>query len=292
MNIPKFTIGQNILKRVFYGSEKAITIYTEDKSSDKTFYKILLQRLLNSEIKINDIIPLGPKNIVIEESLKSLGTKNKSIFIVDSDIKIMEDTSIETDNLIPLNRYCIENYLCCPIGLSKLINIRTGIEETEVKKALNFDVYMQKNCTQLVKLYYRYLLSMKMNAGIPFKKASNFFNSPGPHIKVDSSLVRKEIVEIDNILKSMLKEEGIISYKLELDKKLKHIEQLNPVCMDTILRILSGKHQLIPILRLKAESIDPSIRSMNLDHVKRELADKISLESLDFLKRKILLIAG
>jgi len=289
--IPEFTQVQLILHRVFFRSDKAITIFTEDKPSDKFLYSILLNRLINNEIKINKIIPLGPKSQVVEKSIASLKSRNKSLFIVDCDIKIMFGEELETENLISLKRYCIENYLCCEDGIVEYLFLKLGKERNRIKTDLDFKNFMTINGKKLLKLYYRYLLAFDLNCSHTFKNATEFFNIPGPPKRIDGTKVNQEINNVERVIKENLKNLGNRSYKRELEVRLKKIEIINPINLETIIKVLSGRDQLLPLIRLKINLLDRTSRQLSDDQMKRILADKVNLRSLDFLKQKILSIA-
>ena len=54
MKIPKWNTIHKMLMPSFYPKEKAITIYTEDKFTDKAFYEILIERVLDNKVELNN----------------------------------------------------------------------------------------------------------------------------------------------------------------------------------------------------------------------------------------------
>ena len=93
---------------VFKEYRNSIDIYTEDKEEDKAFYVTLLQRLTqNTDIKINDIHPLGCKADVINACKSDDDRRRHCLYIVDGDIYLQYKTEEPVDNLYRLDSYCI-----------------------------------------------------------------------------------------------------------------------------------------------------------------------------------------
>lgn len=285
--IPQFNVVQKVLTRVFYSPNDSIIIFTEDKPSDRLLYSLLFNRLLKDQCKISLVKPLGPKSTVIEQSILSSKSKNNSIFIVDSDIKIMLDETLETDNLISLRRYCIENYLCCETGIIEYLHIKLGIERSKIKDDLDFDKLIIKNGKLLIKLYYRLLLSFQLSCGCGFKSVTNFLSRPDRYSDVVPALINAEIREVETSIKLKLKHSGYRSFRKEMDLRIEEIALKNPANIDRILTVLSGKDQLLPLIKLKINSLDSSSRLLNSDQLKRLLAERVDLAPLSFLKEKI-----
>lgn len=290
--VPKYSTVQNVLKRAFFHRERSITIFTEDKPSDRHLYSIILDRLLSDSIILNSIIPLGSKSTVIEASIRSNKSENNSLFIVDSDINLMLETPIENDNLIGLRKYCIENYLCCETGIIDYLYPKLGVEKEQIKLLLNFKNIVKINSYPLVKLYYRYFLSFQLNCGCTFRNYDYFLKGNEPNRLVDKSIVNQEILDVENRIKAKLKENGIKTFAKEMKDRLKDIELQNPCNIETSLKILSGKHQLFPMVREQIIRLDNTSRSLNNDQLKRLLAEKMDVDQFVFLKDKIFEIVG
>ncbi len=285
--VPRYSTIQQILKRAFFPRERTITVFTEDKPSDRFLYSIILNRLSLNNIKINSIIPLGPKSQVIESSIRSGRAINNSLFIVDSDITLMEVPPIENLNLIGLNKYCIENYLCCESGIIEYLYPRIGADKKDIKTQLKFVQEVRKNLSPIVKLYHRYLLSFKFGCGCPFKKYDYFLKGSEPYRTLDKSILNQEIAFVETAIKNKIKESGVRSYSTEMKKQLNEIALKNPSNECTALKILSGKHQLFPLVRELIIRFDSTSRHLNTDQLKRLLAERFEIDQLDFIKDKI-----
>ena len=289
---PKFSAIQQILKRAFFTRDKSITVYTEDKPSDRYLYSIILNRLSLNNITINSIIPLGPKNQVIESSIRSRGSTNNSIFIVDSDINLLDMPPIEDSNLIGLHKYCIENYLCCEDGIIDYLYPKVGKDKLEIKNDLNFTKEVKTNLSPIVKLYYRYLLSFKFGCGCKFQNYDYFIKGNEPNRRLDKIKLNQEIVSVETKIKMKIKESGIRSYAREMNNQLKEIEFGNPANETTALKILSGKHQIFPLVRELIIRFDSTSRPLNNDQFKRLLAERFDITQLNFLRDKIISIVS
>jgi len=74
----------------FFAYRNEIDIYTEDKLSDKEFYKALFNRLSNKKIKIHDITPMGCKaNVLKAYDEQDTESKRRKLFIVDGDLDLI-----------------------------------------------------------------------------------------------------------------------------------------------------------------------------------------------------------
>lgn len=134
----------NSLKAIpqFFAYRNEIDIYTEDKKTDKEFYKALLSRLVEGKVKINDITPLGCKANVLKAYDDQLKTSNrKKIFIVDGDLDLIIGTNRKSENnLVVLDSYCIENYIVDERASLELLYYSIGSDDREsLGKKQKFD---------------------------------------------------------------------------------------------------------------------------------------------------------
>lgn len=288
--IPKYTLIQKVINRVFYPSENSITIFTEDKPSDRVLYEIIIDRLIKDEVIINKIIPLGPKSKVIEKSIKAKSKSNPSLFIVDADIGILDGEQLEDSNLISLNRYCIENYLCCELALIEYLYVKLGGDKKTLKNNIDFDNKINKNFSTILKLYTRYYLSQELDMSIKFKCFNDFISNTGH--SVSKQKVNSEINLVEKEIKKHLKSMGVKTYKKEMEIRLEEINAKIKYDSFHILNFLSGKDQLLPFLRKLIFYLDKSSRGLDNDQLKRLLAEKFDINNLLFLKEKIVSIAN
>jgi hypothetical protein len=283
----RFNYLQKIISRSFYVKEKHIFIYTEDKKSDEFFYHILFKRLENDKTKIIKIEPLGSKSMVMLRSMQDLHPPRPTLYIVDGDIELINQPPIETNNLIGLDRYCIENFLCCENAILSLLETNLGNSTNYFKSKLRFNETLNVFGKQLFQIAIRYSIAHNLSCSTGFKKSSDFLNIRGSVIKPDKSLIRSEINRVEKLIKEKLKESGVRSYKKELNNRVKQIEEKIPLSTNTYLKYLSGKDMLLPIFILKLKKIDKSFTNWTIDQIKRHLAERIDVNNLNRIRQKI-----
>lgn len=290
MALIKRTTISAIMQRVFFSPEKTVFIYTEDKPSDKLFYNLLLGRLASDEFKIIKIEPIGSRSDVIEASLLDKTPQAPSLYIIDGDIKLMLGVAMESQNLIALDRYCIENFLCCEEGLIDYLEIKLGRPKEEIRKSLSYEKFLLKNGKYLLELYYRYAVSFQIGAGHSFKCLDNLINQRTK--EVDKNLIKLEIESVEAAIKAKLKSDGFKAYTRESKRLIDAVKYDNPFSLSTIVRVISGKDQLLPLLMYKLKKIDISSKSYSRDTYKRLLAERVHLASLDRIKDKIIEVSN
>jgi|TARA_E500000318_G_scaffold99024_1_gene100782 hypothetical protein len=287
MRIPKYNAVQSMMKRAFYNPKESVFLFTEDKPSDKIFYNILFKRLNDDSFKILKVEPIGSKSTVIEKSIEDVKPKVPSLYIVDGDIKLMLGQRLETKNLIAHNRYCIENFLCCEDGILDYLHIKLGKEKQEIINDLDFKNYLGKNGKLILKLYYRYALSFELGCGKSFKHIQNFVSTDQYLHTVDKTLIETEIKDTESLIKEKLKNNGIRAYSKEMNKRLKKLEEVNPQNSETIIKVISGKDMLFPLICSKIKNLDNSSRVLSEDQIKRILAEKIDMKVFGHIRTKI-----
>lgn len=284
---PKYSALQSMMKRVFYNPKKSVFLFTEDKPSDKVFYNLLFKRLKDDSFDILKVEPIGSKSVVIEKSIEDKKPNVPSLYIVDGDIKLMLGQKLETQNLIALNRYCIENFLCCEDGVIDYLHVKLAKSKPEIKKELDFEGYISKNGSLLLKLYYRYALSFELESGKSFKHVSNFCQNGNHLMSIDKGLIDAEILLTEEKIKEKLKQDGYKAFSKEMKMRLQRIKDAHPISIKTVLKVLSGKDMLFPLLCSKIKILDNTSRTLSEDQVKRLLAEKVSMNSLNYIKTKI-----
>ncbi len=286
MRIPKFTNVQNVLKRVFFEHSGVVFIFTEDNPEDRVFYELLLRRLEDDNLTIEKVQPLGSKQVVLETAMLDKSPETPSLYIVDGDIKLMLGQELETDNLIALDRYCIENYLCCEQGIAQYLHVKSGESLESVKSKLSFEELISKNGKILLKLYYRYAVSIDLDCGHTFKKFEFLYSTR--YNRIDSAKLKVETEAVESAIKNKLKQSGVRAFKKEMEARIEKVRTNNPYSIETIIKVLSGKDQLLPMVTRKIKTIDASSRGLDPDELKRLLAEKVSLDPLQRIKAKLL----
>lgn len=288
LGIPKFSEVQKILRRVFKKGDGLIHVFTEDKKEDQIFYELLLTRLNSETLKIASITPLGSRADVMKKSLEDKSPQAPSLYIIDGDIDLLMSAPIESKNLIGLDRYCIENYLCCENGLISLLQTNYGETTDYYRSRLEFHSILHKFCKVFLKITIRYHVAQDLKCSTGFKKASDFFHiRPGGVFELDKNKVNDEILRVEKIIKDKLKQKGIKSFKAEMERLINEVEANNTFTVNQYLKVISGKDFILPILEKKIKLVEGRLNNWTTDQIKRNLAERIDIRSLDRIKLKM-----
>jgi len=288
IGVPKFSDIQNILKRIFTKKESCIFIITEDKKDDQIFYDLLLKRLNCESFKIISITPLGSRANVMRRSLEDKNPQVPTLYIIDGDIDLIMKEPIESNNLISLDRYCIENYLCCENGLINLLVTNYGNSISHYKSKIEFSKTINKFCIYFQKIAIRYFIAQQLGCQTSFKKAPDFFYiRQGGIFEIDKVKVKAEINRVEILIKQKLKQNKIKAYNSELNRLISEVEAKNPFNINNYLKVISGKDFLLPVLEKKMKIVESGLTGWTTDQFKRQLAERIDISTLERVKKKM-----
>lgn len=276
----------------FFRYRNDIDIFTEDKVADKEFYRNLFGRLLDGKIKVNDITPLGSKdNVVAAYKNEGKASSRRKYYIVDGDLDLVysEDGTGE-NNLIVLDRYCIENYLIDEEGAVQLIYLHIATEsKEEVKRRVDFQSWLNTNSECLINLFFHFAILKKYSGGPEIKNCHDFLLSKGKTAVLDS----KKAVAYTSLMKiQIIKKLDELDFKVPeevLSKELEFLSGKWGYSTDTLLKIVSGKNYLLPLLQFRINStINIKNGLFRKESLKLFLATHSDLTSLEFLRKRIL----
>ncbi len=284
----------NSLKAIprFFAYRNEIDIYTEDKVSDKEFYKALFSRLTNNKIIINDITPLGCKSNVLKAyDEQDISSSRKKIYIVDGDLDLIIGTNRKPEkNLVILDSYCIENYIIDEKSALEIIYYSNGISEKHsLSKKLNFDKWIGYNKTVLINLFLNFAIFRMFGGGPIIKSASHFLKTEKKQVILDTAAINVYSNEVKDEIIELLKENGFDSpeetYEKEFDKlKINWVDS-----NETLLSIISGKDYLIHLLQHRVNfAIGKGKSLFPKASFKLFLANHCDLRRLEFLKHKMI----
>lgn len=268
------------LTSVFTQYRNSINIYTEDNDKDKKFYVTLLKRLLqDTDVVINDIIPLGSCDEVIAGCSKD-NDPNPKLYIVDGDIHLMTTPKEKIDNLFILDRYCIENFIIDEDAYYKMydeIDYEHSIDE--IKILANFDEIIDHAVVPFMELFQNFAVSQNIQGVFILKDANQFMNSNG---EVDNSKIE---AEKNFVVKDVCSHAGIS--ESEYYSYLDGIVTLFPSSRENLLKYVSGKDYLIPyIVRSCKSKLSQSI-GIKKEGWKYQFAKYCNIAPLSTLKEKI-----
>lgn len=287
--------GIDSLKSIskFFSYRNDIDIYTEDKETDKEFYKALFKNLLGEKIIINDITPLGCKaNVINAYKNQNKNDGRKKIFIVDGDLELINKNNIVSEkNLVVLDSYCIENYLIEENGIINLLYYSSGTESLEnIKNKLNYDKWLSYNATTLTTLFINFAILRKLGGGPVLQNAHQFLTLNKKQTILDKIKVKKYTNTIYNEIITLLTTNGLTNseanklYLEEYDSIISNWKYNN----ETYLRIVSAKNYTLPLLQFRINHcINKGKSLIQKSSLKLFLASNSKLDRLNFLRERI-----
>lgn len=287
--------GIKSLKAVskFFSYRNDVNIYTEDKVADKEFYRTVFNRLFGNDVTINDVTPLGCKtNVLNAFDNRNRQINKKEFFIVDGDLDLIIDNNRkEEDGLIILDSYCIENYLIEEQGIIEFLYFSHGSKDRiEIKNLLEFEIWLNNNANSLLKLFLNLAILKKYQGGPKLKNANEFLKQVNKETVLDtlaidnySENVRNEIISI-LVLSGKSRKDSEDNYEVDFNL-LKSKWKFDS---STLLRIVSGKSYLLPLLQFKINNCLSRNKLFPNNALKLFLAANFELDRLQFLKEKII----
>ena len=276
----------------FFQYRNDIDIFTEDKVADKEFYKNLFERLLDGKVKVNDVTPLGSKtNVVATYKGDDKTDKRKKYYIVDGDLDLIYSNNlVDENNLISLDRYCIENYLIDETGVIELIYLHIATDKKEdIKQRIAFNSWLSEHTKCLVNLFFHFAILKKYSEGPEIKSCHSFLLSQNKATVLDAKKITAyaELVKIQIIKK--LGEIGDKDPKKSYQAEIDFLSAKWGYTQDALLKIVSGKNYLLPLLQFRINStINIKNGLFRKESLKLFLATHSDIKSLDFLKKRIL----
>ena len=272
------------VEAVFMQYRNHITIYTEDKVEDRGFYVKLFNRLLDdTNIKVNDIYPLGNKNTVIKNCTED-HSPNPKIYIVDGDIFLQFKEYAPIENLFRLDSYCIENYIVDKNSVEKLTNDLTGGTKSEktLEAEINYEARIKNITEPLVTLFFMLSIQAELTEKFEIKNVEAFMDKTTGEL--DRTKIEKRISEISATIQKVGFSESDINAKMSQRLSKFGISE------NTLLKIVSGKDWIIPYWKKVITKISGS-KLGKKEAWKYNLVDFCSLARLDSLKNEIIRIA-
>lgn len=277
-NIP---LEHRQLEAVFKTYRNTIDIYTEDTIVDKEFYIQLLGRLLdNTDVKINDVYPLGCRKKVIKCCKEDKSERSK-IYIVDGDIYLQYKENENIPNLHILDAYCIENLLVCEEALCDVAYYWDCTKPlSDIKQKLDYHNTIQKLLNPLINLFFSYSIQAELCGNFKLLHINNYMEAKKSLI--DSDTITQKINEIkEAIIRSGCPAE---KYDELLNERIKNF----PYSEDTLLKIVSGKDFILPFFQRHIKEVLKGEKSIPDRVLKFNLAKNCTLNKLARLRSDIL----
>ncbi|WET68786.1 DUF4435 domain-containing protein [Sphingobacterium sp.] len=282
----KYNNESRKLSSRFKAYRNDINIFTEDEEKDKEFYTLLLKRLLGSQVKINDITPLGCKNNVLKYC-NDTAIGKKEVYIVDGDIKVIHNNyEIAHPNLFILDRYCIENYLLDENSAIKYIYNNSGTHsESNIKIGLQYQEWLSTYAPSLVYLFIHFAIADYFNIRYSIFSLSKYLSIKRKIISFNEDLLLSDVEIVKN---DVIEKVG----KQKYEKTLNQLQLKWKPSAETLLTIVSGKNYLIPLLQLKTQDFKRNKDTQSLEVCKISLVQHFDINNLERLRDFILNIAS
>lgn len=279
----QYTSNAQELKPLFYSSYNNIDVYVED-DNDESFYEILLNKIVDSSIRIKRVFGLGGKPRLLEKAKEQLSNPShrKAFFIADGDFdRILNRNVPDIEVLYILKEYCIENFLFEEQAICNVIQEERPRRKIRNIKA-NIKVYkwLEETVNSLTPLFACFIAIQKHSIGIPNVKIGigQFISNKGIP-KLDSNKVEAYVNE--------LKKNHNMLGTIKFDEEIENITKKMGSRWQTRKRYVCGRKYLLPLLRFEIKSrfrrdLNPgSLRFRIMNHCKlqslRELATKIEI---------------
>lgn len=282
----EYNLQSQMALPLFYKKFNDINIFVEDSDrGHNEFYRTLLNRLIDGRYKIRRIFSLkGRKNVIAackqynnEKKVKA----KRSLFIVDGDLDLIcKKNKSSIPNLVALNVYCIENYLVDKKAMLEFIHDTDGtLSKKTIEEKVKYDKWIRE-MLDLVELFIVYAISHTNSLGNTFIPCTKIFTQKKKKTPVflDKNKLKKEIKQLENQIKTKMPSKQFNAAKKELSHKWSKNET-------NVLKIVSGKKYLLPLVRHKINSI---ARNSSSDYsLKIRLAKNCSLARMRQLRKAL-----
>lgn len=251
--IPVWSVRARKAKAVFYREWNDIDIFIEDtgKSSKKIFRQIL-SRCFKDKYRVAEVFPLAGRESVIAACQKDqTDGGHPRLYLVDGDLDLILNAGIAPlKRFFSLPVYCIENVL---IDQSAIIEVLyeedPSSEHDDLETAFDFESWLQTLDQPLKELFVDYALCKEASPDIEtvaFKVSQLVSSGDG---MLDSAKLRSRVQSIETeILK-------VISSQKYAERKQAIIDTLKARSLFDVRKIVSGKHYLLPLIRMRMRNI-------------------------------------
>lgn len=271
---------------LFFKFRNDIDIYTEDKVADKEFYKILFSRINEGSLRINDVTPLGSKSVVLSKynEYRNRPSGRKKIFIVDGDLDLITGSNPPSDDYLYIHKaYCVENYLIDENAIVELAYYNDGEKSRdEIRTLLGFDQWLS-GLNSLCNLFIYYAILKVFEGGPEIKHVNAFLMQNAGEVEYDLNKSNTYCEEIKKGCVLKISE----SYENPDDKLVEIFNSIIskwPNNNDTLLKIVSGKDYLLPLLQFKINGLVGKNSCIPTSKFKLFLVNNCNLNALDDLK--------
>lgn len=241
--------------QVFYRAFNEIDIFVEDTALEsKKIYVNLLRRALGGEVEFSQIFPIGDKARVYQRCAADQGERRRpAIYIVDGDHdELLGKALPPLQRLFRLPRYCIENYLFDgAAAVSYLDDEIVDRSRSELEVRLDFQGWFSSIAERLVAHLTAVIATHRMRCGdgIPVANVSLSRLCSSDDGTVEESLVS---AIVDQCKRAVDGKHGAGAFDAEC---VLLNAQLPDMPVQVVLRFVSGKALLLPLLRRRIRNL-------------------------------------
>ena len=228
-----------------------IEVYVEDEN-DEVFYRTLLKRVADPELKIARVISLGNRDAVVAAAKVHDHSVKPALFIIDGDLDWVIGLPKPIDKgLHRHNAYCVENLLVCSHAITSLVVQDAVLSDEDAAKAVKFTDWVARVEQPLTELFAAYatarelhpqLKTVSTGVGVMCTQRKKGAASMLDDIKV-SSHVASTLTEVE-------KAAGKAKTRATFAAAMQRIRSL-PFPLDAV----SGKDFLLPLLNFHLQSV-------------------------------------
>lgn len=140
-----------------------IEVYVEDEN-DEVFYRTLLKRVAEPEIKIARVISLGNRDAVVAAAQGYDHSIKPALFIIDGDLEWVRGLPKQIEKgLHRHNAYCVENLLICPHAITSLVTQDVVLSDEDAAKAIQFPDWIKRIDQPLTDLFAAYATAQELH---------------------------------------------------------------------------------------------------------------------------------
>lgn len=269
----------------FFRHKNDVDIYIEDKNDDE-FYLALFQRIATkSGVTIGKLISLGDRQTVINTCLADQKDRNrKRIYVIDGDLHLINGSNPSEIKFLHIHdAYCIENYLIDEDAIIEILHDGFVISKEEISKLFTFDNFLKRLSKPLVELFLHYAIVFEICPTV--KTVSNgvgiFCNQVRKVTVLADDKVNNKIAELKVEILKHIEEE-------EYNERIYALRQKWNYDTDTLLKIVSAKDYLLPLIQLRFAKIKSNTGfKITRESLRLRLAKLCSLDRLSSLETSL-----
>lgn len=268
-----------LLNRVlFYSNYNDINIFVEDECKE-FIYENIFQRMFNYQIRINKILPMRGKSGV-EKAFREYGClydEKPAIYLVDGDFDlVMGKEMINNQNYIYLEKYNIESYYIDEKAVLKYMAGKMKITQNKVSEKIKYSEWEDMIYEALKELFINYMVAQNV-----FTEEKNVGISPHSYFYKNGYINIEKIEMYINSLKSR-----IFDYDIKYDL---YKSKFETILFGDTTRLVCGKYLLASLSKYLREKAKVSFKEDDFIYF---LASSFDIKTLDFVKNRIIKIAG